>query len=97
MPEVIGVKETKEMLVGANELTIALLAQLKDGFQMADLAALFAKLQADEDFKAKLQAAYDGMAGIPAEMKDISMAEGIELALVQVQYLPKIIAAAKKE
>ncbi len=97
MPEVVGIKETQEMLVGVNELSIALLVAMKDGFQMTDLSDLFMKLQTDEAFKAKLQAAYDGMNAIPAEAKDISMAEGIQLALVQVQYLPKIIAAAKKE
>lgn len=92
---VVGIKETKEFVIGVNELAIALTMQLKDGFQMADLSALFTKLQSDEDFKAKLQAAYEGMNAMGGEFKDISMGEGIELALVQIQYLPKILAAAK--
>lgn len=92
-----GVKETKELLVGVNELALILVARLKDGFQASeDIAAIIAKLQADEDFKAKMKAAYDGVAAIPDEVKDLDLAEGIELALAQAAYVPKILEAAKK-
>lgn len=93
---VVGIKEAKEALVGVNELAICLAERLKDGVGVDDMVALFMKLQSDDEFKAKLAAAADGIGAVPAELKDLSLAEGMELAVVQIAYVPKLLAAIKK-
>lgn len=90
-----GIKETKEALKGINELSLCLIKSFKDGVQTSDFMELFVKLQTDEDFKKALTDAADGIKEVPAEISDISMAEGVELAMVQIQYLPKLIEAFK--
>lgn len=92
-----GVKEAKEVLVGVNELSIFLISILKDGFQASeDISAIIAKITTDSDFRAKLIAAYEGIQAMPEEIKDIDLAEGLELGMVQFQYVPKILDALKK-
>jgi len=90
-----GIKELKEALVGANELTMVLLSQFKDGVQFTDFAALFAKYQTDAELKAKLDAAVSGLGKVPQEVGDLSLTEGLDLAIVQMGYVPKILAALK--
>ena len=92
----VGINETLELLVGVNELAVCMIELMKDGFQVADFGALMLKLQSDEMFKEKLMKAYENIGMVPAEIKDISMVEGMNLALIQIQYLPKILEAAKK-
>ena len=95
--EQVGIKETQEMLVGVNEVSLELISLLKDGFQPgADIAQFVADLQTKPDFLAKLKAAGDAANQIPAEMKDLSLVEGMQLLMVQAQYVPKLIEAAKK-
>lgn len=92
-----GIKETKEVLIGVNELSIFLITLLKDGFQLQqDIAAIIAKLSTDDSFKQKLSEAYAGITSVGNEIKDITVAEGAELAIIQASYLPKIIEALKK-
>lgn len=92
-----GIKETKEMLVGLNELSLLLLGKFKDGVQFVDFTEMYSHLQNDADFKAKLEAAYTNYQAIPAEVKDVDAGEGLELASVQIEYVPKIQAALAKE
>jgi hypothetical protein len=93
----IGIQETKEALIGINELSIVLAQQLKDGFQVgSDLAAIVGKWQSDADFQAKLTAAFIGIQKVPDEIKDLDLSEGIELASIQLAYVPKIVEALKK-
>lgn len=96
MEQSLGVKELKEALVAVNELAIFLAERMKDGAGVDDAMALYSKLASDEAFKAKMMAAYDGIAMVPAEIKDITLPEGIELAMLQVQYVPGLLAALKK-
>lgn len=91
------IKETKEALVGVLEISVALASVLKDGVQLTDAADLYAKIWADEAVKAKVLAAIENVKQVPAEVKDITVAEGIDLAIVAAQYVPKIIDALKKE
>ena len=93
-----SVKETKELLVGVNELVVLLLVHLKDGLQVSkDLPAIFSELVGNADLQAKLKAAYDGVSQVEAEVKDLSLQEAVELGLLQVQYVEKIIDALKKK
>lgn len=89
----IGIKETKELLVGANELGLFVVLRAKDGVDFSDGVAFYEKLMSDPDFKAKIVAAYEGYNAIPDEVKDLSVGEVAELAGVQITYLPKFIEA----
>jgi hypothetical protein len=90
------IKESKELLIGVNELALVLMGLLKDGLQVqADIAALIAKVAGDEAFKAKLQAAYEGAALIKGEVADLKADEVVELVVLQASYVPKILGALK--
>ena len=94
--EKLGVKETTDVLKAANELAIFLIGILKDGFQVVgDFKAIFDELRNNEDFRNKLQDAYKGIQSVPAEIKDLDAAEGVQLAGVQIGYLPRILDALK--
>lgn len=92
-----GIQESKEVLIGANELSVFLIGILKDGIQLSsDVSAIIAKLSTDSEFRSKLEDAYKGVAAVPAEMKDIDVGEAVELIVLQAGYVPKIIEALKK-
>lgn len=92
-----GIKETKELLVGLNEVTLYLIGLLKDGPQLSDVGAFFAKLQSDPEFKAKIEAAYNGFSLIGEELGDLSVSEGLELAKTQFNYVDDLLAALRKQ
>ncbi|HRT83935.1 MAG TPA: hypothetical protein P5523_04790 [Bacteroidales bacterium] len=93
----MDIKETKEALIGLNELALVIAVRLKDGFQVVeDISAVVAKLMSDAEFQAKLQAAYENIGAIPEEIKDLQLNEVIELVGVQVGYVPKFVEALKK-
>lgn len=87
----IGVKETKEAILAMVVLGKFVAERLKDGAQLDDALALGTKLIGDAAFKEKVMAGIAGIDKVPAEIKDISMVEAIELA----QVLPEILAALK--
>jgi len=88
----VGVKETKEALVGVNEIALHVARRLKDGVQFSDFLGFYSDFTGDADFKAKLEAAWNNYQAIPEEVKDLSLAEVIELASVEIEYVPKIVA-----
>ena len=92
----LGIKETKEVLVGLNEVGLVLASRFKDGVGVDDFVAFYDKLRNDVEFKSKLEAAYTEAGKVPSEIGDISVGEGIELALVQVSYVPKYVEALSK-
>lgn len=96
MSEKLGIKETKEAIVGVNELVVVIATLLKDGFQGSDVSAFAMKLASDSKFRDCLLAAQADANKIPDEMKDLSALEGVELAKIQIEYVPKIIEALKK-
>jgi len=93
---VVGIQDTKEILIGANEITIRIGSKIKNGVQFTDFLDFYKDVTTDEEFKTILQAAWDGRQKSPAELKDIDAGEGLELAQVQIEYLPKILEAFKK-
>lgn len=91
-----GIKETKEALKGILILAALLADRFKDGVQTEDAAAIFTKLQLDEEFKKCLVEAYNGAELVPSEVKDIDIAEALDLVKVCIDYVPAIVAALKK-
>lgn len=90
-----GIKETKEVLVVGFAVAKILAEQVKDGVQGKDALALLQTLLTDTAFQAKVQNAIVGIQNVPAEMKDISIFEGLELgqfALGQVKEIGAILA-----
>lgn len=93
-----GIKETKEVLIGANELSLVMMKLLKDGFQPGqDIMALFMQWQTNDELRAALQAAAENIAAVPAEVKEVDYIEGFELVKVQIEYVPRLLEAMKKE
>ncbi len=90
--------DTKELLIGVNELALEIIKQTKDGLQIGqDLASIFARFQNDPVFAEKLTVAVKGISNVSAEIKDLSVQEGIELASIQLQYIPEIFKLLSKE
>lgn len=90
------VKETKEFMIGINEISLLLVQRFSDGMQLDDATAIWDKIRNDPDFRAKVEAAYDNYQLIPKELGDLDMAEGMELGATQLQYVPKFLTALKK-
>jgi len=95
--EGIGIKETTEVLVGINELALALCKVFADGFQASDFAEIMQVLTANEEVKEKMLEAVKGVTAIGGEIKDIDLQEGLQLAGVQLSYIPKIVSAFTKK
>jgi len=93
----VGIKETKEMLEAVNVLVVYLIEKFKDGVQASDFIEMYSKLMVDPEFKSKLMLAYENANQIPAEIKDVDLAEAVALISLQVNFLPKVIEAIKKE
>lgn len=91
-----GIKETKELLVGLNKITILLAGALKDGFQATDAAVVFDKLKNDPELSAQILAAYNDIEKVSSETKDLTIKEAFELVALQGSYLPDLIKAIKK-
>lgn len=92
-----GIKETKEALIGINEVSLCLAEKFKDGVQVSDFTEFYAKITSDEAFKAKVKDAYDNYKAIPEEIKDVDAGEGLELAVVQLDYAPKFLDIFKSK
>ena len=91
----VGIKETKEFVVGINEIGLKLIKRFKDGVQFEDFTAFYEDFVGDADFRAKIQAAYDGKEKLVAEVTDLGFFEMIELGQIQLGYIPKFIQALK--
>lgn len=75
-----GIKETTELIEGLGALSRAVIAQLKDGFQPADVLDLIKKaLDSDSELGSKLLAAFLGVAAVPGELGDLDLFEIIKL------------------
>jgi len=86
------VKEMKEVLVAVMAIAKALAKAGKDGFDMNDVAGLLS----NDEVKAAISAAAIGIAQVPEEIKDLELAEGLELAMVVIKEIPGLIEAFKK-
>ena len=92
-----GIKETDEALIAINETGVFLAGRFADGVGFDDGVAFVTHLLGNEEYKKVLADAYDKYNQIPAELKDIDIAEGLTLAKRQLEYVPKILDALKKK
>lgn len=89
----VGIKETKEACLGLICIAGCLIKELRvDGAKAADLVKAAEAIMADPVKKQKVLDAYQGASQIIGEVKDISLAEGLELAMAIV---PEVISAVK--
>jgi len=91
-----GIKETTEALVAVNEISLFIAKRLQDGIGMDDAVATWDKMKNDEEFKALVYAGYDKYDKIPSEVKDVDAGEGMELAAVQIDFVPRFVETFKK-
>jgi len=91
-----GIQETTEVIIALNELSIAILEVLLDGLQIIDdVRTLYEKVWGDPRVKQILTSAIEGIKAVPGEISDVDLSEGVQLAILQAGYLPKIIEAIK--
>lgn len=88
-------KETKELLKGLLDVVKVSAELFKDGVQVQDLIDGYTKLNGDPVKKAELEAALANVSAVPAELKAISLADGLELVILLVQELPGLLEAFK--
>ena len=89
----MDIKETKEVIVAANKIILVVLGALKDGFQVEDIGVIVSKLVNDN---AEILAAIQNFGQVPAEIKDISIEEGIELLKIQIGFIKEYLELFKK-
>lgn len=95
--EKLGTKETKEVLIAVNKVSLLLIKHLKDGFQAGkDGLAIVSEIMSTEELKQSLIDAAVGVSAVPAEMKDLDAQEIIELVMLQAMLVPDVMNALKK-
>lgn len=92
----MGINETKELFSAVEALSLLIVERMKDGAGIDDVTAIIGKLVSDDEFKAKMSAAFDGVKNVPAEMGDLKLDEIVELAGMGIAFIPKVVEAAKK-
>lgn len=92
----VGIQETKEVIEAANELTLVVVKHVKDGVSVSDIPAIVSELVSSDEFRQTLTKAVTGVTNVPSEIKDVDFVEGMELAKIQLSYVPKIIEALRK-
>jgi hypothetical protein len=92
----MAVKETTEAVVGLLNLTIVIAGLLKDGPQWSDAVALVEKFTNDAEFKNSLVQAIDGISKVPDELKNLTVAEALEIVKVLVDKGPALVGALNK-
>lgn len=91
----MDIKNLKEVLAAVNLLSCFVIKQVKDGIDLSDATALVSFLMAEENQK-MLKDAIDSIGQVPAEVKDLSLAEGMELATFVIASIPQFVNALKK-
>lgn len=90
-----GNKELKEALIAAFAVASEIAKVAQDGLQLSDVTALAMKFQ-EPALAAKLAAAQEGAEKIPAEAKDLSAIEVLDLLVAVAPEVLKFAEAMKK-
>lgn len=89
-------KETKEALVGLLAVAKEIAVLAKDGAQIQDAVALFAKLQ-EPELKAKVDAAIADIQKVQEEVKVASAADYFDLLIVALPELKALVEVIQKK
>lgn len=81
------VQDIKEACVAVVALVKEIQVLAKDGLMPADAGALVLKFATNDEFRAKFISAFEGLSTIPAELKEIDMAGGLEIITAIVEEL----------
>lgn len=93
MEKEVGIKETKELVIAINQVGLKVLELAQDGLDLKDAADLAVEIANNKELKDALALAVEDFQKIPEEFKDLSFKEAIDLASVQVQFIPEILKA----
>ncbi len=92
MSDVKGIKETKEAAIGIIALGGFIAKEIKAKKAIGqDMMDLFIELQTNPEFRSKLEAALTGLDQVPAEVGELTVAEGLQLAEIVIPELIKIL------
>jgi hypothetical protein len=86
-------KETKELLLALAMVGKLVVDRVKDGVDLSDAAAVAQALLVDGELKAAVELAIKDIDKIDDELKDFSVAKGLELA----QVIPQLIEVLQKK
>lgn len=89
------IEQTKELIVAIIGIIAVAIKYFRDGIQVSDFANIATELLTDKDFREKILRAFDGLSEIPQELRDLDIAEIIELLVASVKESGKIIVARK--
>lgn len=92
----MGNKEVKELVIAFLSIASVMAEEFKDGVQVADFASIMAKVSANEELKAKIEAAYKDIELVKSEVSDLSVAEGLDLVAAAIPEIKNLIVAVKK-
>jgi hypothetical protein len=96
MPETVGIQQTKELMVALGDLSAVVAKAVKAGGQASEIGSrIAADLVTSPTLVAEIKAAADGISEIPAEIKDLSIGESLELLQVSLATTQKALAALK--
>lgn len=87
-----GIEETKEVLNALNVLSIKVISLVK---KHAGVPEMIVSVLGDEELKKAIQVAAEGIQKVPAELKDLSFVEGMDLAMFEASKVPAILDALK--
>ena len=97
MAEEIGIKETKEIAIAAFKVAGVIVLALKDGFQAGkDIEAIMSGLIEDPECVSALKAAYQDGEKAAAEVQDVGLFEGLDLAKLFLAEGKALAAKLKK-
>ena len=92
----VGIVETKEVLVAANKIGVLICKLAKDGFQFSDVEAIVGAIVNDEEFRKCLTKAVENVVNVPSELSELDLMEMFSLAQTQIAFVPEYIDALKK-
>lgn len=87
-----GIKESKELIVGAFAVASLLVKALKDGLQAReDAVAVVEAILRSPELRAKLQEAATGLLDVKSEVYDLSLIESFEIVSLVVSEAQKLV------
>ena len=89
-----GIKEVLDVMELSKAATLILIKRLKDGLGMDDVSFMIG-LANDEEFKMVLKQGLQDIKNVPAEIKDIDLNEGLQIATTLIASVPQFVLALK--